>query len=214
MGPTAPFTCCAAFATTLEMAGVGVSLCGQPMYASTPSVERVEDRQFVLGEGPMIDAFQHHVVVEAPDVSDQRAQRWLHLDLAAESIGAAFAFPLLVSDACLGAVTMYRAELGPLSDVQRVLLHLVADATALETADLLVEGERSATATRRSLDSTTCTNVGIVMAQLHIGAAEATIRLRAHAFQSDRPADHVVRQLRSHALALTDDRIPCAPPNT
>jgi hypothetical protein len=207
MGSTITFACCEAVATTLEMAGVGVSLHGQPLHGSDPATSGLEDRQFVVGEGPSIDAFVGQVAVEAPRATRVCGGDWLELGLARFGVGATFAFPMVVGAACLGAVTFYRREPGPLSGGQRALARLATDAAALETATLLLDahtGDRAVPALRRVHELQQA--VGLVMGQLGVDAAEATARVRAHAYRADRPLREVVRDLLRDHLVLPDDR--------
>lgn len=209
MGPTITFACCEAVAATLEMSGVGVSLHGQPMHGSDPKTMGLEERQFILGEGPLIDAFVGHVDVEAPEATPVWGHDWMELRLPTFGVGATFAFPMVLGAACLGAVTFYRRHPGPLSDGQRALARLAVDAAALETATLLLDshcGDRPVPALRRIHELQQA--VGVVMAQLGVDAEEATARIRAHSYHSERPLTDVLADLRRDELTLPDDRPP------
>jgi hypothetical protein len=105
-------------------------------------------------------------------------------------------------------VTLYRRAPGPLSDGQRALGALAADAAALETATNLLlarQANTSVPALRRirALQQA----IGIVMDQLSVDADEATTRIRGHAYRTERSAAHVVDDLLHHRLQLADDRI-------
>lgn len=209
MGPTITFACCEAIAATLDMSGVGVSLYGQPMHGSDLTTMGVEDRQFILGEGPLIDAFVGRVDVEAPEATRVRGDDWFELRLPTFGIGATFAFPMLLGKACLGSVTFYRRDAGPLTDGQRALAHVAVDAAALETATLLLDahsGDRPVPALRRIHELQQA--VGVVMAQLGVDADEATARIRAHSYRSERPLGDVLGDLLREQLTLPDDRPP------
>jgi GAF domain-containing protein len=203
MGPAMPYASCHALAMTAGVDGVGVSLCGRPMYSSDEATARLEDLQFVLGEGPAVAAFELRTAVERPHTASAGRHPWLHLDLDAACVGAAFAFPMLVADACLGAVTLYRRAPGRLTDSQRALAAMSADAAALETAALLVDArvrEDPVPALRRIDELQQA--VGVVMAQLNIDDVDAMARLRAHAFHADRPLADVIADLRAGRLDL------------
>ena len=81
MGPAPLFASSEAVAATMGMDSVGVSLCAQPMYASDFLAARLEDRQFVLGQGPLLGAYLGQCAIEAPDTSDDDCSDWLSLDL-------------------------------------------------------------------------------------------------------------------------------------
>jgi GAF domain-containing protein len=207
MGPTAAFSACEVLAASIRMDGVGVSLCGQPMHASDPSVVRLDERQFILGEGPLVAAFHERTPIEVPDTIDAPRHGWRRLDLHREGIGAVFAFPMVAGDACLGAVTLYRHHPGTLTAAQRTLAELAADAASVETAALLVEeraGHRPVSALRRIGELRQA--VGVVMEQLDIDAAAATSLIRAHIDGADRPMADVIADLRHHRLVLCADR--------
>jgi GAF domain-containing protein len=208
MVPGPAFAASEAVASTLGMASIGISLCTQPMYASDLLAERVEDRQFVLGEGPSVEAFVGRCPFEATATSERTRYGWLTLDLDGEGIGAAFGFPMVVDDVCLGAVTLYRAEPGGLSVGQRALATMAADAAALETAShLLAAREAPHSVTALSRIDALHQAVDIVKEQLAVTAEEAIIRIRAHAYHTDRAAADVVDDLRHGRLRMGDDRV-------
>jgi GAF domain-containing protein len=203
MGPAAPYASCDALAATVGMDGVAVSLCGQPMYSSDEATAQLEDRQFVLGEGPLVAAFSLRRPIEAPDITDVRSHPWSYMDVQVAPIGAAFAYPMILAGACLGAVTLYRRRAGVLTGAQRAMLSLLADAAALETASLIVAaraGDREVPALHRidELDQA----VGVVMSQLRLDADVARARIRAHAFHADRPLGEVLLEIRAGRLRL------------
>ena len=118
---------------------------------------------------------------------------------------------MTVDDACLGALTLYRAEPGGLSDGQRALAAMAADAATLETASHLLaarDADRSVSALFR-IDALQQA-VGIVMDQLTVTSDEAIVRIRAHAYHTDRTAADVVDDLRHRRLHVSDDRVPHA----
>ncbi len=208
MGPTTAFHACEALAASIDMDGLGVSLCGQPMHASDPFVVPLDERQFILGEGPLVTAFHGASPVEVSDTDDVRDHGWLRLDLRRDGVGAVFAFPMVVGRACLGAVTLYRTRPGSLTAAQRALAQLAADAASVETAALLVEvrvGQRAESALgpvaelRRAVD--------VVMEQSRLDAEAATSLIRAHVDAVGRPMADVVADLRQRRLALLSDRM-------
>jgi GAF domain-containing protein len=206
MGPTTAFSACEALAASICMDGLGVSLCGQPMHASDPFVVPLDERQFILGEGPLVAAFHDETPVEVPDTKDVGDHGWLRLDLQRDGVGAVFAFPMVLGSACLGAVTLYRTQPGKLTAAQRALAQLAAEAASVEMAALLVEvraGQRPVSALGR-VDELRCA-VDAVMEQTQIDAEAATSLIRAHIDAVGRPMADVVADLRQHRLALFSD---------
>src|SRR6476659_1507228 len=71
--------CCAA-AQALSASGAGMSVMAEDgvrgvAAVSDPASERVEDLQFLLGEGPCIDAFATRRPVLVPDLADGAMSR-------------------------------------------------------------------------------------------------------------------------------------------
>jgi GAF domain-containing protein len=200
-----PFAACEALASMVVVAGVGVALAGQPVHASIPLVRDVEQQQYVLGEGPAIDAYRTRLPVEA--VRGALGGSWLELDLDALGIGSVLACPLMVDGrTCLGAMTLYRRQAVGFSAHQRALVLGVAGQAAIGIGQLIVSSRLADVRhpSLRALDELRQA-IGIVMAQLTVGAGEASARLRAHAYATGRPLDDVVAGLRNHAIRLADD---------
>src|SRR5689334_12367101 len=91
---------CVAAVPALAASGVGLSVMADDEVrglttASDPATERVEELQFVLGEGPCIDAFANRRPVLVPDLSVEPAGRWPGYAPAVRDAGvrAVFAFP-------------------------------------------------------------------------------------------------------------------------
>jgi hypothetical protein len=209
MDPTESFTSCAALAAAAGMDGVAASLCGLPMYSSDEAIGRVEELQFLLAEGPLVAAFDRQTSIEIPDTTAPMGHGWARLDLRTHGIGAAFAFPMVVGDACLGAVTVYRRHRGALSVAQRALCQLAADAAALETAALLVatrHEDRPVLSLRRVDDLQQA--IGVVIEQLGLDADEARDRIRRYALETSCEVADVVDRLRAGQLRLAHDRRP------
>jgi hypothetical protein len=209
MGPASTPTACEAVAADLGMVGAGISLCGQPLAASDPVAAHLDDRQFVLGHGPLVDAYARVAPVELADVATMGALDWPHLgaELDAAGVGAVFAFPMVVGHAALGALTLYRERPRPLTARQRSGAWEAAATTALDIARLVLEAhEHEADVPALAPIDRLHRAVGTVMGQLRVGPEEATARLRAYVFSGERTLEDVVNALLSGALVLADDR--------
>jgi len=175
------------------------------VYVSDRHIEAIEDLQYVLGEGPSIEAYTTGRPVLEPDLD--QATRWTEFTRGAYSDGirAVFALPLRIGAARIGTMTLYRQRPGMPSDDELANAFLLADiATEIvldlqahvppgslheQLADALPYGPRVHQAT------------GIIAAQLNTTVQTALVRLRAHAFATGRPlsaitADVVDRRLR------------------
>ena len=168
----------------------------------------IEELQYTLGEGPCVDAYHGDDVVTEPDLADPLTRRWPAFTAPALQAGvrAVFGFPLRFGTVRLGAVDFYRDRPGPLSDGQHADALVLADVTArlvLEAqagappgtvADELEAGADFHFAVHNA--------AGMISVQLEISITEALIRLRAHAFSSDRPIADVAQDVIARRLRL------------
>ncbi len=206
---------CRTAARDLPAMGVGISLLTQgnaPLAIATSSeaLVPVEELQFVLGEGPCLDACTSRHPVLVPDLSKTAATTWTGYAPAAHALGvrAVFAFPLQVGAAHLGAMDVYRDRpgvltLGTLSTaltfaevaMQRLLLD--AGAGTRSAADLFddIDGNRFEVYQAQ----------GMLMAQLDISDEEALSRLRAYTFAHGQRAVDVAREVIERKLTLESD---------
>lgn len=203
---------CAAVAQALSASGAAVAVMAEDgtrgvTVASDPASERVEELQFVLGEGPGIDAFANRRPVLVSDLVGDALARWPVYAPAAHGLGvrAAFAFPLQVGAARLGVLNVFRVRPGRLSgDQLRFALTFaeVALATLLDGQDHATSGAAAdglAVAVDRRAELFQAQ--GMVMIQLGVSLAEALVRMRAYAYVESRQlgevaADVVARRLR------------------
>ena len=201
---------CVACAAVVGVAGAGIVLMsrGQALgtvCVSDPVTEAVEDAQYTLGEGPCVEAYRTRSPVLAPDLSE--GDRWPSFRNGAQAAGvhAAFGFPLLIGQVCLGALNLYHVHVGALTAEQ------VADAvTVAHIAGRTVLGWQSVAgpqslawqleqvpAHRAAVHQAT----GMVSVQTAIPIDDALVLLRAYAFAEDRginlvAEDVVARRLR------------------
>jgi hypothetical protein len=152
----------------------------------------LEDAQFTVGEGPTVDACGTGRVVEEPHLSSAHARWPVFVPMALEAGAAAvFAFPLCIGAARFGALTVYADNSGWLSPAAQADAVVMADALARRLVviqagtadDQLAFGLDAAVGHRAEIHQAS----GIVAVQLGIGIVAALVRLRAHAFATDRP---------------------------
>ncbi|MET9546570.1 GAF and ANTAR domain-containing protein [Streptomyces sp. NPDC006627] len=168
---------------------------------STPGTStQLEDLQFTLGQGPGPEVAASGTVVSVPDLSLEPAGRWPALlsDALALGVRAVFCLPLDVGGACLGVMTLQRAEVGPLEETSLADAWIVTNAL---TAALVQNPEpwaafAAAEDTSHFYRAAVHQAAGMISVQADVSLAEALIRLRAHAFRHGRPlievADDVV----------------------
>ena len=202
---------CATCVEVLELPGAGISLhppSGQVFsLASSDSVmAELEELERTLGEGPCVDAFVTGLPVAEPDLANPDSP-WLAFSGPARKAGAraAFGFPLQASGTRIGALNLYAARPGPLTDAQHADADLLADVTAhavLSRSSFPFPGGLSLGVDDIGTDQIEIHQAtGMVSVQLSGSTSDALARLRAHAYVEDRPiasvaADVVARRLR------------------
>lgn len=204
----------AAEVTALSGAGVMLLTAGTPQ-ASICTTDRVsstiEELQYTLGEGPCVDAHRSGAVITEPDLAGAAPSRWTAFSPRAVNAGAraVFGFPIRIGAVRLGALNLYRDQPGPLNDDQH------ADALVMaEVAARAILGAQAGAPTGRlgaDLDDTDQWLVvhqaaGMVSIQLDITVADALVRLRAHAFGTDRLVTEIAQDVVDRRLRLDNDR--------
>ncbi|GAA0804643.1 GAF and ANTAR domain-containing protein [Spirilliplanes yamanashiensis] len=203
---------CRAAAGALTASGAGVSVMTADgtrgiSAASDPASEHVEELQFVLGEGPCIDAFTTARPVLVANLADGATRRWpAYAPLAQEGgLRAVFAFPLQIGAARLGVLDVYRDRAGALTSDEI--------ACALTFADVIVDVLLDRHPDAGTPDATDAVAYraelfqaqGMVMVQLGVAIDEAMARLRARAYAEDRPLGDVARDVVAGRLQLDPD---------
>lgn len=177
----------------------------------------VEELQFLLGEGPCVDAYRDDRPVLEPDLAAPAEVRWVAFTPAALEAGvrAIFGFPLQVGVVRLGALNLYRDRLGPLSDDQHADALVMAGVAARAVLVMQAGAPPGALAAELeaggNLQLIVHQAAGMAAAQLGGGVGEALVRLRAYAFAENRllaevARDVVERRLRFDAHSGDDER--------
>ncbi|MEV4643052.1 GAF and ANTAR domain-containing protein [Actinoplanes sp. NPDC049548] len=209
---------CRTAAHALSASGVGISVMTDDgtrgvCAASDPLSERAEDLQFVMGEGPCIDAFTTRRPVLVTDLGGSAVhRRWPSYASAAvqDGVRAVFAFPLQVGAARLGILDVFRQRTGPLTDEELPLALAFADVTVEALLDRQ-RGAEDGTVTPGSEPADVGHRAalfqaqGMVMVQLGVSLGEALSRMRAHAYAESRPLDDVARDIVTRRLRLEKD---------
>jgi hypothetical protein len=203
---------CAAAAQALSASGAAVAVTAEDgvrgvTVASDPTSERIEELQFVLGEGPGIDALAGRRPVLVPDLVGEAIDRWPVYTAAAGDLGvrAVFVFPLQVGAARLGVLHVFRARHGQLSpgELRHALMFAEVALTTLldgqENAPTGAGADGLAGAVERRAELFQAQ--GMVMVQLGVSLAEALARMRARAYAENSQlgevaADVIARRLR------------------
>lgn len=205
---------CQVAARELLVTCVGVSLMADGgvrglCAASDELGERLEDLQFVLGEGPCIDAFTTRRPVLCTDLAGPAMNRWpVYTPTVRESgIRSVFAFPLQIGAARLGIMDVLRDHTGPLTAGQLETALLIADIAV----DAMLAGQDSDGRDGAGLVRDVGNRAqlfqaqGMVMVQLGVPLDDAMIRMRAYAYAHDRRLADVARDVVDRRLRFDPD---------
>lgn len=207
---------CRAAARALPAAGAGVSVMshhGAPVRAaaSDSTSVLVEELQFVVGEGPCLEAYSSESPVLVPDLMDSGRARWPGYAPAAHQLGvkAVFAFALQVGAARLGVLVVYRRQAGQLSarELSQALTFAdVAMEMLLDAQEQITAGAAPALAADRGTGFELYQAQGMVMVMLSVSLEEAMSRIRARAFAENRRLTDVARDIVKRMVVLEVDR--------
>jgi len=200
-------------ASELALNGAMVTLMTETghheLLSATDGVAAETDRlQFLLGEGPFVEAFRSRRPILVADLGGPASSRWPMFAKAVSTIPAAavFAFPLQAGAARAGTLGFWRATVGPLDGTQLagallgadMVLRALLDGANPTVSAASTAGRDTALSSERAVVYQAS---GMVAEQCRIPIGAALARLRAHAFATDRSitdvaADVVARRLR------------------
>ena len=202
---------CQVCAQVTEMSGAGIMLMSgvvpRGSLCTTDEVsDLIEQLQYVLGEGPCVDAYRQDWPVLEPDLANPQSTRWPAFASQATEAGvrAVFGFPLQVGSVRLGALNLYRDRAGPITDDQHADALVLADLVA-QSVLVLQAGAPPGTLAAELEAGADFHGVvhqasGMVSVQLGVSVGQALIRLRAHAFANDRPLADVAESVVARTL--------------
>ena len=204
-----------AAAISLVFGGVNDGTLG----SSSAAARTYDELQFVLGQGPCLDSVAQRAPVLVPDLAATPEGRWpaytaAMLDLRIRGV---FAIPVLVAGECVGAFDLFRVRPGGLDTDELAGAMIAAEMAAIPLLDLLDTDLHAAAAdphstawaelhalTRAEFSQAT----GMLVAQLGVKPADASIRLRAHAYATGRSVPEVARDILDRRLWLDSDEPP------
>jgi len=180
-----------ACARALGLGGIAISLGRELVWFSDATSARLEDLQFVLGQGPGLLLQDETAVREVPDLDRLLVQQWPQYAAEAEQLGVAalFVWPVHIGAVQVGTMTGYRRTTGPLSAQESAQGWLVADALAEHVLNHWPNGNGNGHGPghagavdlhRAEVHQAT----GVLSETLGVSLAEALDRLRAEAYAS------------------------------
>lgn len=198
-------------------------------FATDALAQQIDEMQFVLGEGPCLDAHRHARPELLPRLRDEWVgRRWPAFAADVQSLGVAavFAVPVPGVGGPLGVLELYRRTEGDLQHKQLQAVTMCADAVGRTIMDNWdrhtveagsVEAAADAVAMTgserdddQSEDPFTRTQIyiaaGMVAVQRSVSTQEGLALLRAHAYSSGRPLTAVAADLVTRRMTLGDQR--------
>lgn len=154
--------------------------------ATSSEMHRLEQVEIDLMDGPSFEAYRRVEPIVSQDLRDER-QRWPQvLDQAFEmGLLTAYAFPLRLRDDCIGALSLYRNQLGAFDEDDVQLAQAFADVAAIGILQerKITRAEQRAHQLQHALDSRVVIEQakGILAERHGVSLGQAFERLRHHA---------------------------------
>lgn len=194
------------------------------VHATDAVAQQLDALQFVLGEGPCLEAYQQSVPQLCAHTDDDAVgERWpaFASELAALGVEAVFAYPVPGQQRPLGVLELYRHTSGPLSETEHQSAQVCAAAlqTTLEsnwrehlrrsrTEDAALEAIAVQSESDPRPEAFTRSQVhiaaGMVAVQLEVPTSEALDRVRAYAYGQNRSVIAVAADIVARRLSLSD----------
>ena len=201
-----------AAAISLVFAGAASGTLG----SSGAAARAYDELQFTFGEGPCLDSVALRAPVLIADLANGNDGRWpaygpAMLDYKIRGI---FAIPVVVAGEFVGALDLFRAQPGELHVDDLAGAVVAAELAGMPLLDLMHsdlqaavnDPDSDAWAEFNALSRTEVSQAtGMLVAQLGVEPAEALVRLRAHAYATNRSATDVARDILDRRLYLEAD---------
>jgi hypothetical protein len=201
-----------AAAISLVFAGAASGTLG----SSGAGARAYDELQFTFGEGPCLDSVARRAPVLVADLANGNDGRWpaygpAMLDYKIRGI---FAIPVVVAGEFVGALDLFRAKPGELHVDDLAGAVAAAELAGMPLLDLMHsdlqaavnDPDSDAWAEFNALSRTEVSQAtGMLVAQLGVEPAEALVRLRAHAYATNRSATDVARDILDRRLYLEAD---------
>ncbi|WP_405734129.1 ANTAR domain-containing protein [Streptomyces sp. NBC_00028] len=195
----------------------GVNRLAEPLWCHPELSAQFEELQFTLGEGPGHEALRIGSPVLEPDLARVRPDRWPALLPAAREMGVrgVCCFPLGIGAIRVGVLTVLCDPDRPPGDQQyRDAAALAAALTAACLGEELAR-ERGEKLPWSGMDVPQASPLhraavhqatGMVSVQLDVSMEIALLRLRAHAYASERALGDVAQDVVARRLRFDDDK--------
>lgn len=212
---------CDACVDLLEIDGASISLVAagamQGTFGSSGELSRTLDElQFTFGSGPCLDSVAQARPIFVDDLDHASESRWPSLAgaMMERGIRAVYALPVAVARLPVGALDLYRHRSGPLTGdsltgglwaAELASVPLLNLMTSNVNWDKAAEGgsgwDQLASLERVEVYQAT----GFIIGTLGVSAADALVRLRAHAITHGHTASEVAYQILDRRLDVSSD---------
>jgi hypothetical protein len=205
---------CEAGVDVLGLTGIGIMLASghklDCVAVSDAATGTIEELELMVGEGPCLDAYRTGTACFDADLADDRPVTWTAFREGALAAGvrAAFGFPVVVADECIGVLNCYSDRAGTLSAERVADARVVADVSGRTMVSWQADAPPGMLAWQleRSGGYHVAVHqaVGRVSVQARVAVDDALALLRAHAYAQDRTlldvaADVLASRLRFDA---------------
>ncbi|SEQ72849.1 GAF and ANTAR domain-containing protein [Microlunatus flavus] len=198
-----------AAAISLVFDGVNSATLG----GSSDEARLFDELQFTFGEGPCLESVATRAPVLALDLgAEVVAGRWPAYGpaLLDQGIAGVFAIPVLIAGEYVGALDLFRRQVVALDGQDLSGALVAAELAEMPLLDLIAATEQDplepGTPAWTELDKITRDEVsqatGMLVAQLDVDPAQALVRLRAHAYATNRSVTAVARDVLDRRLRL------------
>jgi hypothetical protein len=216
-GADAADSLCAACTALFDVDAAAISLIfdgtnSGTLGASSPDARIYDELQFTFGEGPCLDSVARGGPVLVTDLAEPGETRWPGYGPAmlAYRIRGVYAMPVVLAGQYVGALDLYRTRPSVLDPETLAGALIAAELAEMPLLDLVaddlhsvVSAETDAWAELAALTRVEVSQAtGMLMEQLNIEAADALVRLRAHAYATNRSATEVAKEILVHGLRL------------
>jgi transcriptional regulator with GAF, ATPase, and Fis domain len=180
--------------------------------SSTEQVRLLELYELQNEEGPCLECFAGGIAVSSDDLVEADRDRWPTFGSAAEAAGfrSVVALPLRLRSETIGALNMFRAKAGSLSDMDQDLAQALAD---VATIGILQErGTSRREVLARQLQQALSSRVvieqakGVIAERLGLHVDEAFARMRDYARSHNEKLSDVARRAVARELDLSTSR--------
>lgn len=197
----------------VPLTGAAVSTLGGILEKETVSssdavAARVDELQFDLGEGPCWDVVFGGEPVFEPEIQTRPRHHWPAFieAIRQEPIGALFAFPLSIGTLRIGALDLYRADEGDLSDehTRQVAAMAALISRYVMRRALRIAGEPDPGESRHAR-RTVHQATGFVIAQLGLTPEDAYLLIQGQSLVQGRSMSDIAGDIVERRLTFTND---------